>query len=396
MISNNPGIPIKTTVITPNSSKPKFSRNMILAMSAIGLSLVAVILVVVFLISAMGSPTGQSKVTSTTTPTPTVSITVTPTSTAIPVNNGALLTLKMDAGAGGSGSLWNVDPRNYGRNQLSSQDIISDLLSWSPNNTYLAFGMKTDSGEMLSFWNNKNDSIQSTNYKIQKLSESFWSSSTQFVWIDYSNSYNPQIVLITLPDLSVKTMSIATTITAAKMDVSPDLNSVIFITPTQPKNPILLKRDIAKQYDLSSMNILPTGDFDFGLWLDNNNYIFYNNSGIYELNITLFTVNPIVNLHSNYGDPFNSTNMVLSADKNDLYFFYESVLHKFDFTTGLAPVIYDFNTSVAASDKISLAVTPNQRYVAVVVNNRTQLLEVLSGKFQWLCEDLCGEVVSQN
>jgi len=83
-------------------------------------------------------------------PTPTVIASMfTPEPTKIPVNNSALIALKLGGVAQTLGTLVQVDPSTLDQKVLVDQAVINQVFTWSPDNKYLGVAAKNEQGQLV-------------------------------------------------------------------------------------------------------------------------------------------------------------------------------------------------------------------------------------------------------
>lgn len=373
----------------PNLAKaPGINKNLVIVYVGIGISILSVIAVIVIAVTQLNP--NRSTTNSNTTPTPTVTVEQTPEVTKIVTNNNAKLYFLSGSSTNG---VWSLDPLTLNKEIAINNVNPKSMLSWSPSNTYLALTTNKASGEYFSFWDKANSKLLETEVMYSAQADYQWVSEEEFEVLTYEGN---QIVhtSITLPNLKEDSSTINLNTKIQSASLSPDLDNIVYLPALSGATPQYLNRNTGKRYDLASLNINLT-NYIAGFWLNNKDFVFYTKDGIFSLDTNLISVEQIVYLQSGEVNPLNSNGIVFSQN-NNIYFVYESLLNKFSMTTKVNKVIYDLSSILPLSSSVELTVSPNEKYIALTIKDKTMLLNVANSTLKGICESFCNEVVTEN
>lgn len=374
----------------PISNTPKVNKNIIIVYIGIAVSILSVIAVVVIAATQLGPRTyGNSNATTT----PTAIVTSTPTPTLIAVNNKANIYLKQGVATNNPGGIESINPLTLEKKMLVNTSNVVSLFSWSQDNRYLAMTINENTSQIIAFWDNENNNILKTNLKYVAQSSSIWNTNEEFTYLDYSNSAL-EITTITLPTLSLKTSKIEIKQDIAQAHISKQLDKVIYAI-AKDNSIVYLNLETGKKASLNNIDI-NLSDYQGAFWIDSTSFIFYSKDGIFIYDTNLTQAQTLVTLRSAEVDPLNSNGLTLSADRNNIYFVYESKLFKYSLNSKITKEIYNLTAELPLTSSIELSVLPNERNIALTYKEKTKLLNVAKGTLTDLCDKFCNEVVVEN
>ncbi len=396
MLNNQSTAP--TTNFTRPKSAFKIPRNIntkrLIAYAGIVLSIISVLIVLIFggilLFGSGPSSPGSVIVRISLTPTPLISPFV--IVSKVPVNNTAHFAMKLNGGTSESGSLWLVDPATL--NRTAEQIEIVSILSWSPDNNYLAVTTKNAQGQVnYAVYDKNQKKLLSSNLKFVEKSQTVWASNNLLAIVDYSDRDSLQLFSISVPEMTLKNQAIGSKLQADFLAVSSTLNSFILLNGIKAN---LFESDSNTLHDLVAEKIMIGTQFNPGNWIDSYRFAFYDYDGLFLLDDKNNTVRQLLTLKSSDTNPYNSNEFKLSANKENLYFMFTGILYRYNFASRNTKTIFDIKGNSDLQAQVSFEILPNELGAVLSGKDKSYLLEFSSQKLDTLCETTCQQVAVEN
>lgn len=374
---------------TVSPTKPKFNKNLVIVYVAIGLSILSIIAIVIIALTQLNvGPKDVPQITVT----PSAEVTQTVIPTSVTINDSAKIFLKNAESNAMQASLLSFSADTIdNKNELGIQ--VNSTLSFSPDNSYLATTTSKEGLEVISFVRMDDKKQLESQIEYSSKSSYMWTSNDTFQYLNFANE-SLELTTIALPELETRSSAINLKQAISSASISSQLDKIIYVIEAD-NSVVYLNQDTGKKVSINQLDVNLT-DYKNGFWLDNDNFIFYSTEGVFKFNANLLSLDKLITLRSAEVSPLNSENLLLSYDKSNLYFVYESKLFKYSFATKVTKEIFNFTSEVPLSSPVEIKITPNERFLTITYKNKSKLLDILNSELKDLCEGFCTEVVIEN
>lgn len=361
------------------------ARNTKIVYAAMGLSVVAVIALIIFALNFNNIGKRQVDVT----PTPEVSPTEevpsgTPTPTTAPVNNTAKLYMIISNSKNKPGSVWMINPKDGLREALIPTDSVKQLVGFSPDNSFLAY---IDNNSDLLVTKLQDKAVIRTGYKATPKQQVYWNSNSELAVVDYEASDKMKIIKIEIPAVKIAETSFLGKFNTGKIIANANQKVLIYKNSMNESNYRYLTESKTLTEIVDSL-WMPQ------LWINDSEFLFSGDEGLYIYNTDLNNYKQIMSIRSVDNEPFSSTNFVKQG--SSIYFVFEKQLYRYDLNTKVTRSISDLENYLGSGDLATLSVTPNEAFLTITINDKSYLFTMKDLTVKALCENYCGEIVVEN